>query len=131
MLQFKQSNFLKPCVEINTRLRQELDISEIRNKFFHVFSGFLCRENYGESETQDTINYGNSKLSFTATSSISTVQKPFKGGMVAVTMLKKSILWNKPIYLGAAIIDVSKLQIHKFECPKILLIYGKKARVMY
>ena len=57
--------------------------------------------------------------------------KIFKEDMVAVTMLKKSILWNKPTYLGAAILDVSKLQLYKFHYKKMLPIYGKKARVMY
>ena len=58
--------------------------------------------------------------------------KIFKEDMVAVTMLKKSILWNKPTYLGAAILDVSKLQLYnKFHYEKMLPIYGKKARAMY
>ena len=51
--------------------------------------------------------------------------------MVAVTMLNKSILWNKPTYLGAAILDVSNLQFYKFHFEKIVPMYGDKARVMY
>ena len=57
--------------------------------------------------------------------------KIIKEDMVSVTMLKKSILWNKPTYLGAAILDVSKLQFYKFHYKKIVPVYGEKARVMY
>ena len=57
--------------------------------------------------------------------------KIFKDDMVAVSILKKIIFWNKPTYLGLAILDVSKLQLYKFHFKKIVPFYGRRARVLY
>ena len=57
--------------------------------------------------------------------------KIFKDDMVAVTLLKKTICWNKPTYLGAAVLDVSKLQLYKFHFEQIAPRHGKNARVLY
>ena len=55
----------------------------------------------------------------------------FKENLVAVTLIKKTINWNKPTYLGAAILDISKLQVYKFHYEKIVPQYGTNAGVMY
>ena len=50
---------------------------------------------------------------------------------MGVTLIKKKIKWNKPTYLGAAILDVSKLQLYKFHYENMVPKYGKRARVLY
>ena len=55
----------------------------------------------------------------------------FKENLVAVTLIKKTINWNKPTYLGAAILDISKLQVYKIYYERIVPQYGTNARVMY
>ena len=55
----------------------------------------------------------------------------FKENFVGVTMIKKKIKWNKPTYLGAAILDVSKLQLYKFHYENLVPKYGRRARVLY
>ena len=57
--------------------------------------------------------------------------KIFKDDLVAVTMVKKIICWNKLNYLGAAILDVSKLQLYKFHFEEMVPRYGKNAQVLY
>ena len=46
-------------------------------------------------------------------------------------MIKKKIKWNKPTYLGAAILDVSRLKIYKFHYENMVPKYGRRARVLY
>ena len=57
--------------------------------------------------------------------------KIFKDDMVVVTLLRKTICWNKPMYLGAAVLDVPKLQLYKFHFGQIVPRYGKNARVLF
>ena len=57
--------------------------------------------------------------------------KIFKEDMAAVTISKKLITWNEPTYLGAAVLDVSKLQLYQFHYKKIVPRYQDKARLLY
>ena len=44
---------------------------------------------------------------------------------------KKSIFWNKPAHVGAAILNVWKLQMYQFHFEEMVPMYGKNARVFY
>ena len=50
---------------------------------------------------------------------------------MAVTIFEKLITWIKPTYLGAAVLDVSKLQLYQFHFRKIVPRYQDKARLLY
>jgi len=55
----------------------------------------------------------------------------FTETLVAVRIGHKSILWNKATYIGAAILDLSKIELYKYNFETILPKYGSNARVMY
>ena len=120
VLQFRLSNFLKPYIDKNTRLRQEPGISDFRKNFFKLLinscfgktmKNLRRRKNLiivtNEKQAEFYCNQFNFK-SF----------RIFKEDMMAVTILKKLITWNKPTYLGAAVLDVSKLQLYQFHHKK-------------
>ena len=125
-LHFRQTYFLKPYVDLNTSLRQQPGISDFKKNFFKL----LVNSCFGKSmenlrrrkqlivvtNEEQAIFYCN-KLNFNRF-------KIFKENMVAVTMMKKSILWNKPTYHGAAILDLSKLHLYQFHYEKNVPMYG-------
>ena len=55
----------------------------------------------------------------------------FTENMVAVSVGACSILWIKPTYIGAAILDWSKIEMYQYHYNTIVPMYGVKARVMY
>src|ERR1044071_10317986 len=57
--------------------------------------------------------------------------KAFEGGITAVHMLKGTVTLNKPIYVGQAILDISKAMMYNFWYGYIKPHYGDKARLLY
>jgi len=57
--------------------------------------------------------------------------KAFEGGITAVHMLKSTVTLNKPIYVGQAILDISKAMMFNFWYGYIKPRYGDKARLLY
>jgi hypothetical protein len=57
--------------------------------------------------------------------------KTFKGGITAVYILKSIVTLNKPIYVGQAILDISKAIIFNFWYGYIKPCYGNKACLLY
>ena len=55
----------------------------------------------------------------------------FRENLVGITLSRKEIRWNKPTYLGAAILDLSKLHLYRFHYEEMGPLIDKKARVMY
>ena len=48
-----------------------------------------------------------------------------------ITPSQKEIRWNKPSYLCAAILDLSKLHLYRFQFEEMRPLCDKKSRVMY
>ena len=57
--------------------------------------------------------------------------KFFTGNLLAAEMKKKSILMNKPVYLGLSKLDVSKSVMHKFWYDYLNPKYGENAKRCY
>ena len=55
----------------------------------------------------------------------------FRHYLVRITLGQKEIRWNKPTYLGAAILDLSKLHFYRLHYEEIGPLFDRKARVMY
>ena len=50
---------------------------------------------------------------------------------VGITLSQKEIRRTKPSYLGAAILDLSKLHLYRFHYEEMTPLFDKKSRVMY
>ncbi|CAB4433250.1 unnamed protein product [Rhizophagus irregularis] len=57
--------------------------------------------------------------------------KVFERGITAVHMLKSTVTLNKPIYVGQAILDISKAMMFNFWYGYIKPRYGEKASLLY
>lgn len=56
--------------------------------------------------------------------------KIFSDELVAVNMAKTEVLLSKPMYIGAAVLDISKTLMFKFHYEKMRARYGDKARLL-
>ena len=58
-------------------------------------------------------------------------QKIYSENLVAVKQVKKTITLNKPIYVGVAVLDLSKLHMYQFHYDYIKPKYGDKATLLF
>ena len=55
----------------------------------------------------------------------------FDENLVAVHMKKTRIYYNKPVYLGMCILDLSKTLMYEFHCDYIKQKYRDKAKLLF
>ena len=55
----------------------------------------------------------------------------FRENLVRITLSQKEIRWSKPTYLGAAVLELSKLHLYRFHYEEMKPLFDKKARAMY
>ena len=115
VIQFKQSAWMKEYIDFNTRLR-----TVAKNDFEKDF--YKLRNNSVFGKTMENIRrYRDIKLVNNKEDHLKQVMKPnFKGGvlmgadLMGCEMGKVKVKMNKPVYLGQAILDLSKTIIYEF-----------------
>ena len=118
VITFKQKAWLKPYIDMNTKLRQKA-----KNNFEEDFFKLMNNAVFWES-MENIIKYRNIKLLITST-------KFFTEKLLATEMRKTQILMNKPIYFGLSILDLSKITMHKFWYDYVKPKYGENAKLFY
>ena len=106
---------MKEYIDFNTKLR-----TAAKNDFEKDF--YKLRNNVVFKKTMEIIRkHRNIKLITNRESYLKAVMKPnFKSGvrfgenLMGCEMGKIKILMNKPVYLGQAILDLSKIVMHEF-----------------
>ena len=117
VVKFNQSAWLKPYIEKNSKLRQMS-----KNDFEKDYYKLLNNAFYGKTmeNVRDRVNVQfclNEKQFIKHTSSplfANHINVLKHDGLVLVKTHKKTVELNKPIYLGACILESSKLHMFKF-----------------
>lgn len=134
-LQFEQSQWLKPYIELNTSLR-----TKATNEFQINFFKLLINSIYGKTmenvrsrvdirlKTSWDGRYGARKL----------ISKPnfkryniFDEDLVAIELNRTHISMNKPIAIGMSILDISKVVMYDFYYGHLKNKYGEKIEMIY
>lgn len=128
VLKFKQSQFMKSYVDLNTRKR-----AAATSKFHQSLYKLNNNSVFGKS-IQNVRNHKSVKLisrwlgAFGGKSFISSPffksANIFNENFVAMEMRNKYIYLNKPIYLGAAILDISKRYMYEFHYGYTIPTFG-------
>ncbi|VEN33949.1 unnamed protein product, partial [Callosobruchus maculatus] len=118
VLKFKQSAWLKPYIDFNTELRQRA-----KSKFEETQTKLMINSIYGK--TMENIRkhrivklvnkwggrYGARNLIASPNFHSRMI---FDENLVAIEMNKTEIVFNKPLYIGMAILDISKICLYDF-----------------
>jgi hypothetical protein len=127
-----QKPWLKSYIELNTRLRQ-MSKSEFEKDFFKLMNN-AC---FGKS-MEKVRNHRTVEIVGDATKLKKLIAKPqteqfliINEDMVLVDRMKKEVLLNKPIYVGFAVLDVSKLLIFDYHYNVMVKRYGSNARLEF
>ena len=115
VIEFNQSDWMKPYIDFNTQLRT-LATNDFEKDFFKLMNNSV----FGKM-MENIRKHRNIKLVTNEAQYLKTVMKPnFKSGvlfgenLMGCEMGKIKVIMKKPVYLSQAILDISKLIMYEF-----------------
>ena len=115
VIKFNQEAWLKPYIDMNTKLRKEAK-NEFEKDFFKLMNNSVFRKTMENVRRHTDI-----KLLKTKEKRIKLVSEPnyhmtehFSKNSLAIEMKKTKVKMNKPVSLGMSILDISKILIYEF-----------------
>ena len=114
-IEFNQSAWMKPYIDFNTQLR-----TKATNDFEKDFFKLMNNSVFGKT-MENIRKHRNIKLVTNREAYLKTVMKPnfksevlFGENLMGCEMEKVKVVMKKPVYLGQAILDLSKIVMYKF-----------------
>ena len=127
IIKFKQSKWLKPYIEFNTNQRMKAT-TDFEKDFFklmnNAYYGKTCENIRNRQEVhllkdlEKITNYHN-KPNFSD-------EKIFDENLAALLMRKTRMKFDKPIYIGATVLELSKLLMYEFYYDILQPYFGEK-----
>ena len=131
-IEFDQSPWLKTYIDFNTQLRMAAT-NDFEKDFFKLMNNSVF-----EKTMENIRKHRNIGLVMTEEKYLCTVMKPnFKSGvlfgenLMGCEMGKIKVVMNKPVYLGQAILDLSKIVMYEFHYDYMVPKYGDKLKLCY
>ena len=113
-IEFEQSAWMKPCIDFNTQLRSK-ETNDFEKDFFKLMNDSVFGKTMENIRKHRNINLVTDRDTY-----LKIVKKPnFKSGvsfrenLMGCEMEKIKVVMNKPVYLGQAILDLSKLVMYE------------------
>ena len=131
-IEFKQSAWMREYIDFNTKLRTAA-ANDFEKDFYKLMNNLVF------GKTMENIRkHRNIKLVTNREAYLKAVMKPnFKSGvllgenLMGCEMGKIKVVMNKPVYLGQAILDLSKIVMYEFHYDYMVPKYGKKLDLCY
>ena len=131
-IKFVESEWMKPYINMNTKLR-----TKAKNNFEKDFFKLMNNSVFGKT-MENIRNRVNVKLVNNEEKARKLIAKPnyrsckiFSENLISVHMKKTSLVMNKPVYLGACILDLSKTIMYDFHYKYIKPMYKDKAKLLF
>lgn len=135
ILQFAQSTWLKPYIDLNTMLRQQAT-----NDFDKTLYKLMNNAVFGKT-MENLRNHVDVKLRTKWRGRYGIEQyiaKPnfhsrsiFSENFVAIQLNKLHIKYNKPVYIGMCILEISKICMYDFHYGYMLPQYRDQCKILY
>ena len=134
-IKFYQSCWIKPYIIKNTDLRKEA--SKVKNKFEEDFLKLMNNAVFGRT-IENIRKRQNVEIIDNRKKALKLSSKPnfdratiFDENLVAIHKKKTEVYFNKPIYVGQAILDISKTLMFDFHYKYIKKEFGDKAELLF
>ena len=131
-LSFKQFPWMEPYIRKNTELRKAADNS-FEKDFFKLMNNSVFGktiENIRKRQNIFLVDNRKTALNLSKRPNFERVTI-FDKNLIAAHMKKTEIYFNKPVYVGQAILDLSKTLMYDFHYNYIKPKYGKKAELLF
>ena len=132
VIQFNQKAWLKPYIDMNTKLRTEAK-NDFEKDFFKLMNNAVfgkTMENVRKNRDIKLVTTDKIKSQLASESNYHT-SKHSSENLTAIEMKKPKVKMNKPLYLGMSILDISKTLIYEFRYYYIKPKYRDKAKLCY
>lgn len=131
-ISFRESVWLKPYIDLNTNLR-----AKATNDFEKDFFKLMNNSVFGKT-MENIRNRVDIHLVTNERDAKKLISKPnfkhrntFCENLAAIHMKKTKLVFNKPVYLGMTILDLSKTLMYDFHYNYIKPKYGEKAKLLF
>ena len=132
VIKYRQVTWMKSYIDKNTKLRKES-----KNEFDKGFYKLMNNAVYGKT-MENLRNHRDIRLVTTNARRKQLVSQPnyhtckrFSGNLIAIELRKTKVYMNKPIYIGQAVLDISKTLMHIFFYDYLKPKYGDKVKLCY
>ena len=129
---FQERAWLKDYIDMNTRLR-----TNSKNNFESNFFKLMNNSVFGKT-IENIRKRTDIKLATTQKQVEKYIYQPnyvhrttFSDNLVAIHMARTKLYFNKPVYLGMCILDLSKTLMYEFHYKYIKKKYGDKAELLF
>ena len=132
VIEFQQSNWMKPYIMLNTRLRTAAK-NEFEKGFFKLMNNSVfgkTMENIRDRKDMKLVTSEQKYQKFAMEPNFKDGY-PFLKDSFAVEMGRTKIKVNRPVYLRQAILDIRKTLMHEFHYDYMRLKYGSKVKLCY
>jgi hypothetical protein len=129
---FRQEPWLKPYVELNTKMRQQAKTDFEKDFFKLMVNAFFGKsmENVRKRRKVDLVSDAVKLKKLLAKQQLQQFVI-VNEEVVMVERIRAKVTLNKPIYIGFTVLDVSKLLMFDFHYNVIAKRYGKNARLLF
>ena len=131
-VRFEERAWLKKYIDLNTALRTKAT-NDFEKDFFKLMNNSVFGKTMENIEKHVDV-----RLVSDEKAAIKLAAKPnydrctiFDENLIAVHMKRTEILYNKPIYLGMCILDISKTLMYDFHYNYIKNKYGDNAKLLF
>ena len=132
VIQFNQEDWLKPYIDMNTKLRKEAK-NDFEKDFFKLMNNSVfgkTMENLRKHRDIKLVTTDEKRSKLISEPNYHTTKR-FSENLLAIEMKKTKVKMNKPVYLGMSILDISKTLMYKFWYDYFKPKYGDKAKLCY
>ncbi|KAL7307441.1 hypothetical protein TKK_0000620 [Trichogramma kaykai] len=136
ILKFKQSEWLKSYIDLNTKRRKEAT-STFEKDFFKLLINACfgkCMENQRKRVDVKLVNRWENRYGagyYIARPNFHSLTV-FNDNFVAIQMKQNEVYLNKPMYVGLCILDISKCEVYKFHYDVMIEKFGvDKCKLLY
>lgn len=123
---------MKPYIDLNTNLRAK-GSNEFEKDFFKLMNNSVFGKTMENIRNRVDIHLVTNELD-----AKKLISKPnfwhhneFCENLAAIHMKKTKLVFNKPVYLGMSILDLSKTLMYDFHYNYIKQKYGKKVKLLF
>ena len=132
VIEFKQQAWLKPYIDKNTGLRKDAK-NEFEKEFFKLMNNSVYGKTMEKARNHRDIKLvtANAKRRRYVPEPNYMTSKCFSKDLIAIEMRKTKVLMTKPVYLGQAILDISRTLMYEFCYDYLKSKYGYKVKLCY
>ena len=131
-IKFREEAWLEPYIMMNTELRKNAK-NDFEKDFFKLMNNSVCRKTMENIRNRVDIRLVNNrrKAEKFATKPNFKHLTIFDENLVAVHTKRTKLKFNKPVYCGMTILDLSKTLIYDSHYNYIKPKYGEKAKLLF